>query len=839
MIRNTLLLLPLLAIVVLYFLQEGIVVHSLKIGHFKMQGLYLKLDNKLTLKVENLEIPKASDTEGMGDIDKRLRTLKKVLRFFEYIELSSVHFTNDTYKVIYADDTIYVDSNAYEIAGMITPQRGGLVATLPLIHIKEKDLTLQGKMTYGYRNERVTFEGEYRLPSLAGTVRAEMQRGRIGFWLKSRETDSITPLLDLFEMPKETRVWIDGRVRAKTYRLLSLSGKGSIEKSGIKLDLSTMQAEALLKNVTIKFDTKLQPVLAKAVTVRLHDDRLDFDLKDPYYHQKSMSGSQVALLNLTGEGPSRLLLKLMFHSPYDREIAKILAAYHVQIPLRQKKGTLRTEIKLDMDLGSEETKVEGRIFISKGSVILLSGVPLHLGGGEVTFTQNRVALWDLPLHESWFDGRINGFVNLDTKKAKFKVDVKHLQFGSKGETSIVIQQAKKVPLLLSYGGQVQCDLPSYRTRISALKNGGIKIVNNDIKAILPLIKHFPLKLRSGKFTLRTTNYQRYDFSGEAEWKESYLYQKGGYLSRVPFEGSYVGGVLRLSALRGNLVYDSKQSLIRINTINIDIKKMLSLYSGKKGNALQKLKVKGRGSMIRYGKYVLLTDRFDFRINGKHTLFIASKDGDRVRIEKNGDSLVVHADKIKDKMLQALIHFSGLQGGRYSLELLGSIKGELKGVIDIRGGAIESFKAYNDLIALFNTIPALMTLSDPGFSKKGFVVREGKIVFRIRKNRVIFDKIYLNGKSATIAGKGTVALDSGKLDIDLAVRTAREMGKVLGSLPLVGYILFGKDKSMTTGVKIVGTLENPKAKTHPVQEALIYPLELIKRTITAPAHIINQ
>jgi hypothetical protein len=209
------------------------------------------------------------------------------------------------------------------------------------------------------------------------------------------------------------------------------------------------------------------------------------------------------------------------------------------------------------------------------------------------------------------------------------------------------------------------------------------------------------------------------------------------------------------------------------------------------------------------------------------------------LEKNGNSLVVHANKIKDTMLKALIHFGGLQGGRYSLELLGNIKGEMKGVIDIKGGAIESFKAYNDLIALFNTIPALMTLSDPGFSKKGFVIRDGKIEFRVLKDSVVFDNIYLNGKSATIAGKGTVELDSGKLNIDLAVRTAREVGKVLGSLPLVGYILFGKDKSITTGVKITGTLDNPNAKTNPVQEALLYPLELIKRTVTSPAHIINK
>jgi len=839
MIRNLLLLLPLLVILLLYFLQEGIAVDSLKIGSFKMQGLYLKLDNKLTLKIENLEIPKRRSKTELSDLDTQIRKLKRVLTFFDYIELGSVHFTNDTYRLIYADNTLYIDSDTYEIAGMITAEKGGLVATLPLIHIKKQHVTLQGMMHYGYQTERVTFKGTYEIAGIKGAVKIQIQDRKVTFLLSSQEATTITPLLDLFEIEKGTRVWIDKKVQAKRYHLISLEGTGRISAEGFVPDIAAMQAEALLEAVTIRFEETLRPIIAPKVHIRFHDNRLDFDLDHPRYHQKKMTGSQVALLHLTGKEHTRLLLKLKFHTLYDKEIDQILGAYDVKIPLQQKKGKMRATIDLDVDLDTEETKIEGRVFVSKNSVILLNGVPLHLSGGEITFTRNRVALWSVPLYDSWFGGVVNGFINLSTQKAKFTVDIKHLLLGTKRESSVQIRNKKKVPLLLSYKDRTEFVLPSYHLKIEALKKGGIKIINKDIKPLLPFIKNLPLKLSSGNFTLDTRDYKNYTFSGKATWKQSYLYRKGGYISTVPFEGSYKSNTLKLNALNGNLSYDSKKSLIRIKNINIDAKKMLALYAGKKGKMLKKLRVKARNSMIRYGKYVLLTDTFDLSVSGKNTTFNATKEGDRVHIEKNGNSLVVQADKIKDKMLQALIHFNGLHGGRYSLELLGSIKGELKGVIDIKGGAIESFKAYNDLIALFNTIPALMTLSDPGFSQKGYVVRSGRIEFRIQQDKVIFDKIYIDGKSSTIVGKGTVVLENGALNIDLAIRTAREVGKVLGSLPLVGYILFGKDKSITTGVKIVGTLDKPKAKTHPVQEALLYPLELLKRTITSPAHIINQ
>ena len=839
MIRNLLLLFPLLAVLFLYFLQEGIAVDSLKIGSFRMQGLYLKLDNKLTLKVENLEIPKRSSKTALNELDTQIRKLKQILTFFDYIELAKVQFTNDTYQLIYADNTIYIDSDTYEIAGMMTPQKGGLVATLPLVHLKKQHLMMEGNVSYGYQTERLTFKGRYSITGIKGNVQLQLKNNKVTFFVDSHEVGTISPLLDLFEIKKENRAWIDKKVQAKEYRLMSFRGSGKISAEGFAPDIDTMEAEALLRGVTIRFEKTLRPVMASQVRIRFHDNRLDFDLQDPLYHQKRMTGSQVALLNLTGKKHSRLLLKLKFHTRYDKEIDQILRAYDVTIPLMQKKGKMQATVHLDVDLNTERTKVEGRVFVSKDSLLLLGGAPLHLNGGEVTFTRNRVALWSVPLYEKWFDGVVNGFINLDTQKGRLQVDIKQLLLGSKGETLLQIQRQKKVPLLLSYKKDLAFELPRYRLKLEVDKKGGMKITDKDIRHLLPFIKNLPLKFNSGKLELYTKDYKKYAFSGEAIWKQSYLYKKGGYLSRIPFEGSFENGTLWLKAFKGNLRYDSRKSRIQLSNINIDAKKMLAQHTGKKGKRLKKLRVRAKNSMIRYGKYVLLTDAFDLSVSGKNTTFSATKEGDRVHIEKNGNSLVVQADKIKDKMLQALIHFNGLHGGRYSLELLGSVKGELKGVIDIKGGAIESFKAYNDLIALFNTIPALMTLSDPGFSKKGYVVRTGRIEFRIQRDKVIFDKVYIDGKSSTIAGKGTVALESGALNIDLAIRTAREVGKVLGSLPLVGYILFGKDKSITTGVKVIGTLDKPNAKTHPVQEALLYPLELIKRTITSPAHIINR
>jgi hypothetical protein len=50
---------------------------------------------------------------------------------------------------------------------------------------------------------------------------------------------------------------------------------------------------------------------------------------------------------------------------------------------------------------------------------------------------------------------------------------------------------------------------------------------------------------------------------------------------------------------------------------------------------------------------------------------------------------------------------------------------------------------------------------------------------------------------------------------------------------------GKDKSMTVGLKISGTLDKPKVQTTTAQDILTLPLHFLKRTIESPAHIINK
>jgi hypothetical protein len=551
-----------------------------------------------------------------------------------------------------------------------------------------------------------------------------------------------------------------------------------------------------------------------------------------------LDGTTLYLTNIIGKAPSKLHIDLKALTPYDDRVAKVLAYYGVLLPIRQKSGTAHHAVVLDIAVASGETQYQGRSRIRGKSSFDLFGVPATIRKGEVAYDDHRVQLYGVETDAQWIAGTLNGTLDLPRKRASLKLDLKQITLGD-SDPFFRMKNKYKIPVKIDWKGQPRIDIPLYKTHIRFEPKGGYRVEIPDIRPLSPYVRSIPFAITQGEIRVRTRNGKRFDFGGEVVWPSSYLYDKQGTITRFPFAGRYrKGGAAFVSLLDGRIVYDGAKKEVTLKKIYIDAKKMLT-RKGVSTSTGAKMRILGVESLIRYDKYVLLTDRFRFDMGENKSTFVAIKDGDRVRADLKGKTLSVQADRIKAPMLRALIHFGGLQGGRYSLNLHGNIDATLYGIITIEGGIVSSFKTYNNVIALFNTVPELAALSDPGFSDKGFEVRSGRIEFRIVKNRIFFDMIYIDGKSAAISGKGTVSTINGAINMDLAVRTARGIGKLIGSLPVVGYILMGKDKSITTGVKITGTLDNPKVTTNVVMETLLAPFQMFIRTLKSPAHIINK
>jgi len=842
LLRNTLIFFIILFIGLFAWLSLGIEIDTFKFSKYRVEGLYLKLDKKLILKADKVVIPQRKENPSFDHASETLESIKYVLTFFEHIDLKEIHFNNNILGIYYLDNIIQLSSNDYLIRGNIHREGKMLKGTVPILQLKKYNITMRGEFSYDLHEDILESKGKFLFQKAAGDFLAIKDRDTIGFSIKSDTFTDLRSIIDQFPMSEGVKSWVVDKVQAKSYKLLSLSGKGDIKDKAFKMDMETLRGEVLFSDVRIDFKEGVAPVLASSFILSYSDDKgLLFDLDKPRYLGKNLDGSTVSIVNLRDDNTT-LNLNLKLHTAHDEKVQKLLQAYAIDIPVLQKRGKVDASLDISIGLKSDDKHFATDVNFTKG-IVQIQNVSLPIESGSLHYENGFITLKQVRLQNEYYAGILNGKLDLKKKKITSFFDAEYIEIGEKDERFIDLKK-QKIPFTLSYEKGLHVEVPKFA--LSFMHKGkGYALTVKDLNKVKPYLSDtFPIE-EGGEVYVTTNDFEKYDFKGVLKRSSCFLYEKNNVCeARVPFQGDASASDVNFYAFDKRLHFNKVKSRINIHNLNIDLKKFLATErtkskKSKKKKSTYSVVILGKKSNLRYGDYSLITDSYDVEIQPNGDIkAIGSTDGDIIKFTKKKDVLSLQALRIKDKVLHPLIDFEGLQHGRYSITKKGNPEKIMKGEIIIEGGVMKDFKAYNNTLAFINTIPALATLHKPGYSDEGFVITSGVIDYRmIGRSKIIFDSIYIKGDSATIVGKGELDLEKKTINVELAIQIARELGKALGSIPLVGYILVGKDKSLTVGLQITGTLEKPNVSVSAAKDILSYPLELIKRTIESPAQLL--
>lgn len=855
----------------------GIKFDSLVFGKYKVDRLYIKLDKKLTLKADKIVIPKNKSKFSFANIDKNFDELKYLFTFFDTIDLENIMFDNNHINLVFTNDKLYFTDNDFEVAGSIARTKEILHANISTLHLKKYNMTLNGDISYNLKEHTIKTEGEFNVHHIKGEFTLYEHKNTLTFKIKSERFKDLKMIVDTFDLNPSIKEWIVDKVQAKYYTLNNLEGSGKITSSGFQMDFDTLKGNMLFDDAKIYFQQNLDPILVKNIELKYMNSSLFFDLKKPRYKNRSLEGSKVKISRL---GKTNTLLKLDLHmdTPLDNQLQKILKSYALDIPVKSNAKVANIDLNMDIPLGEWQKNIPLKVVVSvalnrgdvwykkiklpleKGKVkfnsreneslkvfatlkkgmVEINGVALPVLGGKMFYQKSLVTLENVHLKEKWYDAIVKGKIDLKNQKSDLNLDIKKIMI--EAEKKFIVIKNKALALRLEYKKNLEVTVPSLALKITNRKDN-LLIELEDIKKLKPYLKNMPIMLNGGKLQIVKKDKDTYFFKGELRSNVCFFYDKGNVChTKIPCFGKTTKGKgFELYAFDERLYFNAKKSRIKLQNLNIDLKKFLEVQQKKQNTKKsKKLVILGKNSKIRYEKHTLITDSYDIEIatNG-NIKALGSLDGDIVQFSKNAEKVTIKALRVKDKMLHPLISFNGLQGGRYTFKKSGNPNKTLKGQIIIEGGVMSNFKAYNNTLAFINAIPALATLNRPGFSKSGFKIQEGVIDYHMKGDRVVFDSIYLKGPSATIVGKGKLHLKNKTIQMKLAIQTARELGKLVGHVPLLGYILMGKDKSLTVGLTVSGTLYKPIVKTSAAKDILTLPLHIIRRTLESPAHLINK
>jgi hypothetical protein len=387
-------------------------------------------------------------------------------------------------------------------------------------------------------------------------------------------------------------------------------------------------------------------------------------------------------------------------------------------------------------------------------------------------------------------------------------------------------------LFFIHKNSIQINLLDLDTSLSFLEDGAlfeIKSIQN-LKRFSELLEE--LQIKQATASIRTKDYQTFNSTIKAKELESMLYEKNGTnIQNLTLEIQNDSKKFHLTD-ETNRIKASFENDFKLELENIDIKTDFS----KSNSSLDfNIFVKGKNSTIfdTNSSLSILNDSFTLEQKGDEINFESSYKKGTLKFLNSKEKIFLNANNLGDKYVNALLGKNTFHEGEISLFLDGKSKKDFQGVFFLHEGTLKDLKFFNNIMAFINTIPALATFKSPKFNDNGYEIQDGYISFIRKQNTLTFDEIKLKGHSADISGKGSLTLETNKLDMKLQISTLKDISNAINNIPIIKDILLGEGGRIYTNLSVKGTLDKPEIATHILEDTVLTPVNIIKRALQLP------
>ena len=195
------------------WLKIGIKIESLNFSQFKISQLYIKLDNKITLRVKNIDIlPLINEKNNTKPSLEFLHYLSWIDMLFETIEFKNI--TNGEHKsyLIYADNKFNLNNTDLYINANFARQNHNLNVAVNEITLKDFNTTINGYLELNFYNDKHKFSGKFNSYELSGNLGLNIENNILTYELSDVSADTIEQFMNALAsatgLDNEIKNWI-------------------------------------------------------------------------------------------------------------------------------------------------------------------------------------------------------------------------------------------------------------------------------------------------------------------------------------------------------------------------------------------------------------------------------------------------------------------------------------------------------------------------------------------------------------------------------------------------------------------------------------------------------
>ncbi len=484
---------------------------------------------------------------------------------------------------------------------------------------------------------------------------------------------------------------------------------------------------------------------------------------------------------------------------------------------------------------------------AKESKWLVNDVPVILAPAEFKVADSVYSMTGgRIIYGDYFESDISGHYNYETKQGVFQLD------------NLVIKEENLGNILTSdHTVSVQLDgredkllftVPDFGIEFSSDAKKGWSLIFRDLAAVYdhsPILQQYMVD--AGSLAIVSKNNGKwYRFSANISYRYALLAKDGSPVSQYIIYGKAGSDGLSATINDDVLLSYTDKILISSKGISFNLPGIIQLIkdyseaipedSKEKMKLQYKIEAEDTGVMLTEDRMVL-ADRISLEsLSSGHVKAKLKHGAGSVSMDIEGSDFSIAGEKLNETFMDALIPGSDFKKGSMAVAAKGNFD-EYSVVVKITDTVLKEFNTLNNILAMVNTIPALITFSLPSYSLKGLPVESLVAGLTIKGGMGTFDTLELKSPEISMLGTGWIDFVRERIGMDLNLITRAKHN--INKIPLVGYILVGKEKKPSITVKVSGDLLNPDVEHSIFREVATQPFSMVFRTLALPGHLASR
>lgn len=537
--------------------------------------MYLKLDKKLIVKIDELKINKTSQSKSSLDsIAKTISYIPKVLSYFQEIDVKSLKINNNEFLIHFSKNKILLDNKFIRLSAKPRFLGNSILLSLDELYLKDYKLFLQGTLKINTQDQTLDLVSAFKYDKIEGNVSVEANQNDIKILLSTKEMDDIKFLKRLFRIDDVAEAWMYDNIK----------GKITLNNLFVKLDAKTfmpdeksIKGDLSIKNAKVMFHKNLPKAKSKKIDIVFSKGDLHIYLNKATYLDKKIYGSSVIIENLSNK-KGLVKVNIKANTLLDKDILDITKAFNVNIPIIQTSGLTKADVTINVsydakipidiqgvfEIHDAKMNLQGFKFFAKKALVLLDNHILKIQDAQVKV-------------DSLLEAQLNLDINLRKLSASGNTVLKYLKIQGE-EKDLLSLKNKKSSITVDFKNKTKISFRELKTDI--ILNKRTHILLHDLSLFKNdsfLLKD--LNIKAGNLSLYMKNEKDINFEAFLKGIDLPLINEGEKIKDLTVKGRYKNDDLSLTALNNKIKIFQKSK----QTMEISLKDMDFLIYGQNGN----------------------------------------------------------------------------------------------------------------------------------------------------------------------------------------------------------------------------------------------------------------